>query len=200
LRPIAKRKISAFSGQSGFSVLELVAALGVILVLAAIAMPDFSRAYRLYELNSNASRLAGLLKFTRSEAIRRNTPVDFQVQPTSSGWLAWCDSNNNGVADSTETQDPVISPMSLLPAGIAPSPNAITALLGPLTTLSGGNATVAYDQRGAVLFGGQPQAVYVLYVGNTAYPEYGYRAVVILPSGIVQVWSAPVGGPWNRIA
>jgi hypothetical protein len=49
------------------------------------------------------------------------------------------------------------------------------------------------------VFAAPPQAIYVLYLGNTTYPDYGYRAVVLLPSGVTQVWSAPVGGPWNRI-
>lgn len=195
----ARPKCAAFIGHYGFSIIELVAALTVILILAAVALPDFSRAYRIYQLNSNATRLAGLLKITRSEAIRRNYAVDFQVQQTASGWLAWCDTNNDGIADSTETQDPVVDPISLLPAGVPPSPDAITALLGALTPISGGNATISFDARGAVVFGGQPQAVYVLYLGNATNPDFGYRAVVILPSGIIQVWSAPAGGPWNRI-
>jgi type IV fimbrial biogenesis protein FimT len=195
-------KRAAASRDSGFSMLEMVLSLVVVMILAAIALPDFYRAYRIYQLNSSATRLAGLLKLTRFEGIRRNSLVSFQVQQTGTDWLAWSDPDRDGIADITETQDPIIAPISLLPASAPPSPDAITAALGGgavLNTLSGANATITFDQRGAVVFAAPPPAIYVLYLGNTAYPDYGYRAVVLLPSGVTQVWSAPVGGPWNRI-
>ncbi len=200
LGPGAKPKRTALSRDLGFSLVELVVALAVVLILSAIALPNFSRAYRIYQLNSSASRLAGLLKMTRFEAIRRNALVDFQIKKPGSDWIAWSDPDRDGIADSFETQDPIIAPVTLLPAGGPPSPTAITAALGgaALNTLSGSNAAITFDARGAVVFAAPPQSIYVLYLGNAAYPDYGYRAVVILPSGIIQVWSAPVGGPWNR--
>jgi prepilin-type N-terminal cleavage/methylation domain-containing protein len=187
---------------SGFSMLEMVLTVAIVLILAAIALPDFTRAYRIYQLNSSASRLAGLLKLTRFEAIRRNTQVSFQVQQNGGNWLAWCDTIANGLADTTEMQDPIIAPISLLPPGGPPSPDAITAALGggaALTAISG-NMAIPFDPRGAVVFAPAPPAIYVFYLGNTTYPDYGYRAVVLLQSGMTQVWSAPVGGPWNRIS
>jgi len=200
MKAIPKR--AAGSCDSGFSLLEMVLSLVVVLILAAIALPEFSRAYRIYQLNSSASRLAELLKLTRFEAIRRNALVSFQVQQTGTDWLAWCDPNRDGIPDVTEIQDPIIAPIALLPAGAPPSPAAITAALGggaALVTLSGANATVNFDQRGAVVFPSPPQ-IYVLYLGNAAYPDFGYRAVVLLPSGVTQVWSAPATGPWNRVS
>jgi type II secretory pathway pseudopilin PulG len=194
-------KRAAAGHDSGFSMLEMVLSLVVVMILAAIALPDFYRAYRIYQLNSSATRLAGLLKLTRFEGIRRNKLVAFQVQQTGTDWLAWSDPDQDGIADITETQDPIIAPISLLPAGAPPSPDAITAGVGggALNTISGANATITFDQRGAVFFGAQPLSIYILYLGNAAFPDYGYRAVVLLPSGVTQVWSAPVGGPWNRI-
>jgi type II secretory pathway pseudopilin PulG len=196
-------KRAAAGRDSGFSMLEMVLSLVVVMILAAIALPDFYRAYRIYQLNSSATRLAGLLKLTRFEGIRRNKQVAFQVQQTGTDWLAWSDPDNDGIADITETQDPIIAPIALLPAGVPPSPDAIIAAVGvggpALNTVSGANATITFDQRGAVFFGAQPLSIYVLYLGNAAYPDYGYRAVVLLPSGVTQVWSAPVDGPWNRI-
>jgi len=180
----------------------MVLSLVVVLILAAIALPEFSRAYRIYQLNSSASRLAELVKLTRFEAIRRNALVSLQVQQTGANWLAWCDPDLDGIADVTETQDPILAPISLLPAGPPPAPTAITTALGggaALITLSGANATVKFDQRGAVVFPSPPQ-IYVLYLGNAADPDFGYRAVVLLPSGVTQVWSAPAGGNWNRVS
>jgi hypothetical protein len=43
--------------------------------------------------------------------------------------------------------------------------------------------------------------VYVFYVGGEgANPgDFGYRAVILLPSGATQIWTAPAGGPWQRV-
>lgn len=200
MKAIPKR--AARSRDTGFSLLEMILSLVVVLILAAIALPEFTRAYRIYQLNSSASRLAEMLKLSRFEAIRRNTLVSFQVQQTGANWLAWCDPDNDGIAQVTETQDPILAPISLLPAGPPPAPTAITTALGAgavLTTLSGANATITFDQRGAVVVPPPPQ-INVLYLGNAADPDYGYRAVVLLPSGVTQVWSAPAGGTWNRVS
>jgi len=41
--------------------------------------------------------------------------------------------------------------------------------------------------------------VNVLYVGYPNNPNWGYRAVVILPSGSVQVWSPNRTGSWSQV-
>jgi len=196
----ARPKRAARSRNSGFSLMELVLTVAIVLILAAIALPDFSRAFRIYQLNSSATQLAGLLKLTRYDAIHRNAPVDFQVQTTATGWLAWDDPDNDGIPGVHETQVPILSPVALLPAGTPPSPDAITAALGgaalnPVTN----TMTIQFDSRGAVVLATPPQSTYVFYLGNPTDADYGYRAVVLLPSGATQLWSAPAGGPWNRI-
>jgi len=191
-------KRAAASRNSGFSLVEMVLSLVVVLILAAIALPNFFRAYQVYQLNSSATRLAGILKLARFEGIRRNSLVDFKVQQTGTDWLAWSDPDRDGIADPTETQDPILAPITLLPAGVPPSPDAITAAMGgaALITLSGANATITFDQRGAAA----PPQISVWYLGNAANPDFGYRAVVLLPSGVTQVWTAPAGGPWSRVS
>lgn len=181
--------------------MEMVLTVAIVLILAAIALPDFTRAYRTYQLNSSATQLAELLKLTRYDAIHRNKPVDFQVQPTATGWVAWDDPNNNGVLGVNETQVPIVSPVALLPTGTPPSPDAIRATLGGVALTAVTNTgTIQFDSRGAVVFAAPPQSTYVFYLGNPAVPDSGYRAVVLLQSGMTQVWSAPAGGPWSRIA
>jgi len=62
-------------------------------------------------------------------------------------------------------------------------------------TLSGVNGgAITFDTRGAV----SGLAAYVFYVGSDIDPEFGYRAVVLLPSGSTQIWTAPNGGAWQQ--
>jgi prepilin-type N-terminal cleavage/methylation domain-containing protein len=197
-------RASTRRGNRGFSLTELVVSLAVLLILSAIAIPTLMRSYHTYQLSDAAARVAGIMKLTRFEAIRKNTQISCQVKQAGANWILWLDSNKNGAADAGEVQVVVTGSVTLLPSGSVPSPASIVAALGSaspgLTTLSGSNTFVTYDRRGAVSFGVNPPAVYVFYLGNTAIPDMGARAVVLLPSGIVQVWTADTATTWQRVS
>jgi len=181
---------------------ELAVSLTVVLILTAVAIPSIMRSFRTYQLNSAAARVADMLKFTRFEAVRRNKQINFLMQTSVDGWIVGTDSDNNGSVDSTEKQQLISGFAALLPSGVAPSPTAISAALGgaALTTKSGSNGSVTFDARGAIRVGGVvSSSVFVFYMGSATDPQFGYRAVVLLPAGSTQIWAATAGGTWQRI-
>jgi Tfp pilus assembly protein FimT len=184
----------------GFSTLEVLVSLGVILILGAMVSPQIVRTLRTYQLNDKATRLAGLVKVTRFEAIRKNTKVSMGLVQAGGQWTVWKDTIANGTPDATEVQEVFGEPANLLAAAAAPSPAPIAATVGTLnlSVVSGANGAITFDARGAVDFGAGPQTVYVLYVGSATDPQVGYRAVVVLPSGATQVWSSTSAGDWRR--
>ena len=178
---------------------ELAVSLTVLMILTAVAIPTLMRSFRTYQLNDAASRLAGTLKFTRFEAVRRNKQINFLIVPAGNDWIVGTDSDGDGSIGTREKQILINGVVTLLPAGAPPSSTSILAKLGAtssLTTLSGAAATVTFDARGAV----SPLAAYIMYLGSTNSPEFGYRAVILLPSGATQIWTAPAGGTWQRIS
>jgi type II secretory pathway pseudopilin PulG len=182
---------------------ELAVSLTVVLILSAIAIPSLMRSIRTYQLNSAAARVADMLKFTRFEAVRRNKQINFLMQASADGWIVGTDSDNSGFVDATEKQQLIAGFAALLPSGVAPSPTAISAALGgaSLTTKSGSNGAVTFDARGAIRVGGAiSNIVFIFYLGNAADPQFGYRAVVLLPTGSTQVWTAQAGGAWQQIS
>jgi Tfp pilus assembly protein FimT len=199
----AQSSTRCLTAESGYSTLELAVALSVILVLLAIAIPSLSHMLAVYQMNDAATRLAGILKFTRYEAIRLNHQVNGTILASGSDWWVFADTNNNGVADPTETVDLIKGSVTLLPAAGMPATTPITTQLGnsamTLTSISAMNATVTFDSRGSVLSGGN-NTVYVLYLGNTTNLSLGYRAVVLLPSGMVHIWTAGQSGPWVQVS
>ena len=191
----------------GFSMVELVVSISVMLILTALAIPSLMRSVRTYQLNNAAASVSDMLKFTRFEAVRRNTQINLQLTQTASGWMVWTDASgagNGGPIDPRDKQQSIAGYATLLPSGIAPSPNAIQTAVGggTLTTLSGANGAVTFDARGAIrqsIGGPVANVVYLFYVGNATDPDCGYRAVVLLPSGGVQIWTAPQGGSWRQV-
>lgn len=203
----AKVMISSFSGgpgarnsNRGFSLTELVVSLLVALILCAIAVPTLMRAYRSYQLNDATARLAGVLKLTRLEAIRKNSTIAFQLQQSGTTWTAWVDANNNGTPDPGETQVVLNGLATLLSSGSVPDTSPIVAVSGALTTQYGGTPPIKFDRRGAVYFPflTAPSA-YVFFLGNTNVPNLGERAIVLLPSGIMQTWSSS-SGTWVQLS
>lgn len=191
---------------AGFSMVELVVSVCVLLVLTSLAIPSLMRSLRAYQLNNAAANVSDMLKFTRFEAVRLNRQISFLMLANGPSWLIGTDSNINGKLDPAEKQQLITGYPTLLSDGIAPSSATISSALGgtaptALIPLSGANGSVTFDARGAVRQGNGALASnpYVFYVGNLNDTDSGYRAVVLLPSGSVQVWTAQQGGPWRRV-
>jgi Tfp pilus assembly protein PilE len=196
----------------GFSMVELAVSMTVLLILTAIAIPSLMRSFRTYQLNDAAARLSDMLKFTRFEAVRRNNPVCFLMKQdsTTGVWTLGTASPCSATFDTNGKQQVITGFATLLPGTTSGLPgqaaicNNLVKNSGPCLddTLSGiNNSTVKFDARGAIRVGGTvSSSVFVFYVGSATNPEFGYRAVIQLPSGSTQIWTAPNGGTWQQIS
>jgi prepilin-type N-terminal cleavage/methylation domain-containing protein len=186
----------------GFSLVEVVIAMAVILILSAIALPAFVSAYRMYQLTDAATQFAGLLKFTRGEAIRlnTNTNVSCQIQQTASVppvTNTWTDTDGDGIEDANEKQLLFSGTVNLVPAAAVPNAAGLAAAANvpALATVPLANGFVTFDRRGAVSPANAPQ-VYAFYFTNLNDANVGARAVILLPSGSIQLWKADSLGNW----
>jgi Tfp pilus assembly protein FimT len=185
--------------EAAFSLTELVVALAVALILAGIGLPTFLRAYHSYQLTNAATQVADILRLTRYEAIRLNTQVNCLIQASGGNTNAWADSNKNGVVDSGEKIALLQNWGNLVDAGTVPGTAALGAAAHIGTTPvnpSPTNGAVQFDARGAVIPAG---TVSVLYLANTVSPDPGYRAVILLPAGSIQIWTSDGSGNWQEI-
>src|SRR5215472_12502780 len=113
------------------------------------------------------------------------------------GWLG--DSNRNGTQDPTEAMvlltiggnlvDPASVPNTAGLISLAAVGTAGTTPQGP------GGGTIAFDARGAV----SPLNVNMFYLANGSAPEVGFRAVLLMPTGSLQIWSADTSGNWAAV-
>lgn len=74
--------------QSGFSLIELMIAMALMLLLSIIAVPALDDMLKQNTVRSQANSLLALLQFARSEAIKQQQNVQVSMTDTDSGWRA----------------------------------------------------------------------------------------------------------------
>jgi prepilin-type N-terminal cleavage/methylation domain-containing protein len=179
-----KIEVRAFvKRHDGFSLTELVVAIAVAMILLAVGLP-------------------AILRQTRYEAIRLNTPVQCIIQPSTryAGMTElWADSNANGLLDPTEKLILLGNAGNLVESGAVPgTAGLIASAVGPIATAapSPAGSRISFDQRGAV---NPPTDVNVFYLASSASPEAGFRAVFLMPAGSIQIWTGNVEGNWQQV-
>ena len=186
--------------QAGFSLIELIVAVLVAVILLAISLPIFIRAIRSYQLTNASRQVADILRLTRYEAIRLNKQVNCVFQPYSgdstmmSGSMTDASGNAlTGIGSGTTILLGVNG--NLVAAGSVPGGGALpgSAHLGSaaLTGFPPAGGTIQFDARGSVI---SPAGVNAFYLASQAAPDAGYRAVVLMPSGSMEIWSIDSSG------
>jgi type IV fimbrial biogenesis protein FimT len=179
----------------GFSLLEMMAVVAVIMVLAAIAIPGFMRAYYNIRLRAAASDLSALMQQARMLAARRNAVNTIAYQNVNGKDNAYVDLNNNGQWDAGPPPEPIITFKNTV--SLAPGPPSGTSgqptpyvLVGDSAGVTYGNSTtLGYSPRGlpcAYVAGAcnTPAAGYFVYYLTDQRPtSAGWAAVVVTRTG-----------------
>lgn len=179
--------------QRGFSLIELVLVLFILLAVAGIAVPNIATAIANVRLRGSASDLSGLLQNARMLAVKNNATYTLRFGlPNAQG--AYVDLNNNSSFDSTE---PMIQfggtvKQVAAPNGSSGTPSALDGAGGLLGwTAVGGN--VSFNPRGLPCdVTKTPCATgvgYVFYLSDTRASASGWAAVSVTAGGRTKVWT-----------
>jgi Tfp pilus assembly protein FimT len=172
-----------------------VVALAVALILAAMGLPSFMRAYHSYQLTNAANEVADILRMTRYEAIRLNKQVNCIIQDAGGGLTnVWADSNGNNAIDPGEKTFVLQNTGNFTSSGI-PGGLQTAAKTGTLTMIMPGT-NVQFDSRGSVVPTGQQS---VAYLTNLNEPGPGFRAVILMPAGSIEIWTSDGVGNWQQL-
>jgi type IV fimbrial biogenesis protein FimT len=111
---------SIWNSPRGFTAIELVIVMGIVTILAALALPDLSNLLVNQRLRAAGTDLMSSLIVARSEAIKRNGPVE--IRPASGtdwtqGWIVNATISNEQL-DKRNPLGPSVA-VSLAPASIA---------------------------------------------------------------------------------
>lgn len=190
-----KMPTNRLSAQRGFSMVELVVVVGMIMVLSAISVPRIVNSMSIYKLNVAASSIQNLIEVARFNAVRRNTTLSLRQTVISGQAAFYVDIPNTSIYANTDPTYIVPTTVQVSPAG---APAAGTTGLANTTALGGG--CISFNSRGVVDYtncGGGVQSVWFISLGLTN-GKGGYRAVTVTPMGQAKSWTdAPAGGAWG---
>lgn len=157
--------------QAGFTLLELMIAITILVILVAAAAPSIRDIAASQNVTARINALNQAMLLARSEALKNQAPVS--ITPTggdwAKGWTVFLDTNGDGAQGGGET--------TLSGDGAAPPSYVSDAVNG-----GGGHlAFVTFDRRGTLVGGGTVNAV-VCASGYTAAKDKVYARYLIVSS------------------
>src|SRR5258708_16297154 len=135
----------------GYSIVELLVAMAVMSVLTAIAVPSLLTTYRNYQMDDAAGQVAGIVKFTRYEAIRRNNTLNCVVAVVNNQVAIFSDDNGNGTLDPNERETLLSGSATLVDSSAVSGASALVGPVGSgaLTTAKPASGIIAFYAPGA---------------------------------------------------
>jgi len=158
----------------GFSLLELLVVIGIILVVAAFAAPSWLSAIHQYQRESTARSIANIILRARFEAVKGNKRVATAFAPAAgvNGDLYGVDLNGNGTLEPNEPITMVLNGVSFWNSNAPAAP--------PTTNLPADYSTFTVPTAPAP----QPPA------SQSPTPLTSY-SIVFSPQGTVVVYQSP---------
>jgi len=186
----------------GFTLLEVMIVLGVTLILGAIAVPRMLASFNDIKLRYVATNLSGLLQSARIQSVRKNTFYSIQPGVQAGGPIYYIDKPGTAYAagDLLVPIDPAVT-ITLGTATAAPNSGAFLASLN--FTVDPATDPPSFSARGLPCIGtpgacapvaGQGFVMFMSRQGVAG--NIPWLAVVVNPSGHIQIWSCDSNGNW----
>jgi prepilin-type N-terminal cleavage/methylation domain-containing protein len=86
----------------GFSLIELMVAIGILGIVLVMSLPAFGRFVHTWRLKGSVEQLSTVLRTARSAAVMKHTEAVFQIDLNRNQYFYYEDLNENGVRESTE--------------------------------------------------------------------------------------------------
>lgn len=197
--------------QRGFSMIELVVVMSIMLVVAAMAAPNLVSAISNYRLRTATTNLASLLQDARITAVKSNRILETRLGQKNGVNVAWVDINNDGSAGSApcigntsqNCTEPIVQSSNDVTIDYTGPTTALntTSLLGFALKANSSSFLIGFNQRGLPCepnpTTGTPTSCPAL-ASDKGYRYYfrvdgrfGTRwgAITITPAGRIRVWS-----------
>ncbi len=184
--------------QRGFSLVELMIVVALILIVSAIAMPKITGVMEGIRLRNTVTNVNGLVQQTRIQAVRDNISYTIKTQAAAgaNGVTLYIDTNNNNGMDAGEAAIQLPIGTNISAAGPGPLPPNV--VVPPYIT--GATVNLSFNERGLPC--SDPpvcgtRAPYVIYFNQTRPSGTpGWAAITVTQSGRIKAYTY-TGTTWQ---
>jgi len=187
----------------GFTLLEMLIVICVIMILAAITVPRFINIVGDINLRYVATNYSGLLQSARIQSVRKNDYYGIQTTTLPTGDTAFYVHSHGGSYTTGDPLLPVGIQVTLHPGTGSGAPNEAAITCGTGCSLASASSYPSFNARGlpcAVASGVCVQAPgtgYVTFMSHTTITgNTSWAAVVVTGGGRIQIWTADGAGNW----
>ena len=191
----------------GFSLIEMMIVVAIVLIISAISVPALLKTVSDISLRYSATDLSGLLQSARIQAVRKNTfysvvQTTLPTLPTATPAYI-LDLNKTGIYANSEPNMPINASLTIHQGIGSGAPNEAGFIAGLNFTVDPTGAAPSFNARGlpciaaansCPMVPGQGFVVFLskpVIMGNSP-----WAAVVVNPSGHIQVWNSDKNGNW----
>ena len=180
--------------ESGFSLVELMIVCVVLVIIAAIAVPNIFRTIRNYQLDAAGHSVASLLQQARIQAVKTNLPAYANYTNAATGNIAFVTNDPANTTYTAGNPDVELSPAVSF-QGTPPDHAQLDAYLNAPTAPPVGGS-IGFNARGlpCTESGGNPTVCAATTTGFEWFMQSsgGWEAVTVTPAGRIKSWRLSV--------
>jgi prepilin-type N-terminal cleavage/methylation domain-containing protein len=188
----------------GFTLLELLIVIAVIAVLGALTVPRMMTAVNDISLRYVASDLSGLLQSARMQSVKQNTFYSTQAGTDASGAPIYYIGKPTAAYAAGNILLPINPNVTVRQGPGSGAPNEAAFIAGLLFTVDANNGDApSFNARGLPCVGAANSCTAVLGQGFVLFVSkpgilgnIPWAAVVVNPSGHIQIWTCDAAGTW----
>ena len=189
------KEIRVSRQENGFSVLELLIVCTLLVIIAAIAVPNIAQIVNNYRLDAAGHSVASLLQQARTQAVQTNVPTYVNYSNVSVN-MAFVTNDPSNTTYTAGNPDVALSPVISFQPPPASSHSQLDTYLGGGTPQVGG--TIGFNARGLPCTANAGNAS-VCTAGSAGFEWFmqstaGWEAVTVTPSGRIKSWRLSQSG------